>query len=209
MNTVEGTVADGFESVRTELAEIAAGESVGYAAQVVAYRHGRRVVDLWAGPEITGDSLIGAYSASKGASHLIVALLVQEGVLDLEEKVSRYWPEFAVLGKENLLLRELLAHRAGLVGADDGLSLAELADDRVIAERLGAQRPYWRPGAAFGYHALVMAALSGEVVRRATGVSIQDLFTKRIREPYDVDFYLGLPEDQESRFLPTLPGGEP
>jgi CubicO group peptidase (beta-lactamase class C family) len=201
---INGTVAPGFEPVRDEFAAIAASETTGYAAQVTAYRHGDRVVDLWAGPDLTGDSLLGAYSASKGAAHLVVALLVQQGVLDLDQRVSHYWPEFAVHGKQDLLLRELLAHRAGLVGADDGFTLDELADDQVVAQRLAAQRPYWRPGAAFGYHALVIAALTGEVVRRAAGSSTQDLFTKLVREPSSVDVYLGLPADQEPRFLPTL-----
>ncbi|MEU1903468.1 serine hydrolase domain-containing protein [Streptomyces hygroscopicus] len=204
-NVVRGTVADGFEPVREELAAVAAEEGGDYAAQLVAYRHGERVVDVWTGPGITADSLFGAYSASKGAAHLVVALLAQEGVLDLEQKVAHYWPEFTVEGKGELLLRELLAHRAGLVGADGGFTIEELADDRIVAERLGAQRPYWRPGSAFGYHALVMGALSGEVVRRATGLSVQELFAERLRDAYGVDFHLGLPQEHESRFLTAQP----
>ena len=201
---VQGAVADGFEPVRDEFAAVAAAEP-GLTAQLTAYRHGERVVDLWTGPELTGDSLLGVYSASKGAAHLVVALLVQDGVLDLDQRVSHYWPEFAVEGKREITLRELLAHRAGLVGADTGFTLAELADDRAVAERLGAQCPYWRPGTAFGYHALVIAALSGEVVRRATGQTIAEHFATRVREPHAVDFYLGLPQDQEARFLSAQP----
>ncbi|MFD9963565.1 serine hydrolase domain-containing protein [Amycolatopsis sp. NPDC058986] len=204
-SAINGTVADGFEPVRDEFAAVVAAEGGDLAAQLVAYRHGERVVDLWTGPELDGDSLLGTFSASKGAAHLVVALLVQDGVLDLDERVSHYWPEFGVEGKRDITLRELLAHRAGLVGADTGFTLEELADDRVVAERLGAQRPYWRPGSAFGYHALVIAALSGEVVRRATGRTIQEHFAERIRDPYTVDFHLGLPEDQESRFLSAQP----
>src|ERR1700691_6631647 len=138
-DTIKGTVADGFESVRAEFAVVAAEEGDELAAQLVAYQHGERVVDLWTGPEITGDSLLGVFSASKGAAHLVVALLVQDGVLDLDQKVSRYWPEFAVEGKQDITLRDLLSHRAGLVGADAGVELAELADDRIVAERLGEQ----------------------------------------------------------------------
>ncbi|MBC3840957.1 beta-lactamase family protein [Streptacidiphilus sp. 4-A2] len=204
-NVVQGVVADGFEPVRAEFAAVAAGEGGDYAAQLVAYRHGERVVDLWTGPQTTADSLIGAYSASKGATHLVVASLVQEGVLDLDRQVGHYWPQFAVEGKGALVLRELLAHRAGLVGADGGFTIEELADDRIVAERLATQRPYWRPGAAFGYHALVMGALSGEVVRRATGRSVQELFAERIRDAYAVDFHLGLPREQEPRFLSAQP----
>jgi CubicO group peptidase (beta-lactamase class C family) len=204
-DTVRGTVAEGFEPVRDELAAVAAAEGGDYAAQLAAYWRGELVVDLWTGPEITGDSLLGAYSTSKGAAHLVVALLVQEGVLDLDQKVSHYWPEFAVHGKRDIALRDLLAHRAGLVGADDGFTLEEITDDRVVAARLGAQRPYWRPGTAFGYHALVLAALSGEVVVRTTGRTIQDHFAERIRDARKVDFYLGLPPDQEFRFLSAQP----
>jgi CubicO group peptidase (beta-lactamase class C family) len=205
-STPRGTVADGFESVRDEFAAVAAAEGGDLSAQLAAYRHGVQVVDLWVGPaSFTGDCLLGAYSASKGAAHLVVALLVQDGVLDLDQKVSHYWPEFAVRGKQDITLRELLAHRAGLVGADSGFTIEELADDHIVAERLGAQRPYWRPRTAFGYHALVIAALSNEVVRRVTGRSIQEHFAERIRDAYSVDFHLGLPDDQEHRFLPAQP----
>ncbi|KOT85367.1 beta-lactamase [Streptomyces rimosus subsp. pseudoverticillatus] len=204
-NEPHGTVSDGFQSVRDEFAAVAAAEGGGFAAQVVAYRHGERVVDLWTGPEITGDSLLGVYSASKGAAHLVVALLVQEGVLELDQKVSHYWPAFGVAGKRDVTLRELLSHRAGLVGADGGFTLDELADDRIVAERLAGQRPYWRPGSAFGYHALVIAALTGEVVRRATGRTLQTHFAERIRDPYAVDFHLGLPDGQEPRYLSAQP----
>jgi CubicO group peptidase (beta-lactamase class C family) len=202
---VQGTVADGFESVREEFAAILAAEGVDLDAQVAAYHHGRKVVDLWAGPQTTPESLMGIYSASKGVTHVLVALLVQEGALDLDQAVAHYWPQFAVEGKKDLLLRELLSHQAGLVGAEAGFTTDELADDRVVAERLGAQRPFWRPGTASGYHALVMAALSGEVVRRVTGRGVQDLFAECLREPLGLDVHLGLPADQDHRFLPAQP----
>ncbi|SFW68930.1 serine hydrolase domain-containing protein [Amycolatopsis australiensis] len=202
---IQGTVADGYESVREEFAAVAADEGGDYAAQLVAHVDGERVVDLWTGPEITADSLTGVFSSTKGAAHLVVALLVQDGVLDLDQRISHYWPEFGAAGKEAITLRELLAHRAGVVGADDGFTAEEIADDRVIAERLAPQRPYWRPGTAFGYHALVIGALTGEVVRRVTGRSIQEHYEERIRKPFGLDFYLGLPEELEPRFLTTQP----
>ncbi|MFI8187691.1 serine hydrolase domain-containing protein [Streptomyces sp. NPDC085946] len=200
---IHGTVADGFEQVREEFAAFVAGERPDYEGQLCAYVHGRRVVDLWAG---TGpDALYGVYSSTKGAAYLVVALLVQDGTLEPDRKVTYYWPEFAAEGKGALTLRDLLAHRAGLVGADTGFTLAELADDRVIAERLADQRPFWRPGTAFGYHALVIGALAGEVVRRATGRTLQEVYEERIRSPYALDFHLGLPAALEPRFRSTRP----
>ncbi|MFB7335867.1 beta-lactamase family protein [Streptomyces adustus] len=206
---IHGTVADGFEAVRAEFAALVAAERPDYEGQLTAYVHGRRVVDLWAGND--PDSLYGVYSSTKGAAHLVVALLVQEGTLELDRKVTYYWPEFGSEGKGSLTLRDLLAHRAGLVGTDTGFSAAELADDRLIAERLADQRPFWRPGTAFGYHALVIGALTGEVVRRATGRTLQEVYEERIRAPYGLDFFLGLPAAHEPRFRtvqPMLPTAE-
>lgn len=203
--TVQGTVAEGFEPVREEFAALVAGEREDYEGQLCAYVRGRRVVDLWAGAGVTGDSLYALFSATKGAAHLVVALLVQDGTLEPDRKVTYYWPEFAAEGKGALTLRDLLAHRAGLVGTDTGFRADELADDRVIAERLADQRPFWRPGTAFGYHALVIGALTGEVVRRATGRTLQEVYEERVRAPHGLDLHLGLPEAHEPRFRTVRP----
>ncbi|MER6381140.1 serine hydrolase domain-containing protein [Streptomyces sp. NPDC001250] len=201
--TVHGTVAEGFEPVREEFAAFVAGERDDYEGQLCAYVRGRRVVDLWAGTE--ADALYGVFSSTKGAAHLVVALLVQDGTLELDRKVTYYWPEFGAEGKGAVTLRELLAHRAGLVGIDVGFSAEEMADDRAMAERLADQKPFWRPGTAFGYHALVIGALTGEVVRRATGHTLQEVYEERVRAPYGTDFFLGLPESEEPRFRSVQP----
>ncbi|WP_329116842.1 serine hydrolase domain-containing protein [Streptomyces sp. NBC_01465] len=203
--TVHGTVAPGFEGVREEFAAFVGGEVHDPGAQLAAYHRGELVVDLWGGDSVTGDSLTGVYSATKGAAHLVVALLVQDGVLELDKEVAFYWPEFAAEGKGALTLRELLAHRSGVVGVDSGFSPEEYADEALLAPRLAAQRPFWQPGSGFGYHALVIGALTGEVVRRATGRTIQEIFEERVRVPYSLDLYLGFPEELEPRYRPVLP----
>jgi len=111
--SVHGTVADGFEAVRDEFAAVVAEEAKinEPGAQLAAYRGGRLVVDLWAGDGMSGDSLAGVFSSSKGAAHLVVALLVQDGVLDLARTVASYWPGFAAEGKGELTLQQLLEHR--------------------------------------------------------------------------------------------------
>ena len=134
-----------------------------------------------------------------------MALLVQDGVLELDREVAHYCPELAAEGKGELTLRELLAHRAGVIGVDGGSTSPELPDDRLIAERLAGQRPFRVLGQAYGYHAFGIGALTGEVVRRATGRSVQELFEERIRAPYALDFPLGLPEALEGRYVCVQP----
>ncbi|HWU09754.1 MAG TPA: serine hydrolase domain-containing protein [Streptomyces sp.] len=204
--TVHGTVAAGFEGVREEFAAVLAADHTEPGGQLAAYHHGRLVVDLWAGEGIAGDSLPAVYSSTKGAAHLVVALLVQDGVIDPGRTVASYWPEFAAEGKGALTVRELISHRAGLIWADGGFSAEELADDRALAARLAGQRPYWTPGTEYGYHALTVGALTGEVVRRVTGRSIQEIFEERVRAPHGLDFHLGLPEALEPRYVRIRPG---
>ena len=197
MTDVHGTVAVGFEAVREEFAAFLAAEPADMGSQLAVYHHGVQVVDLWGGDEVDGDSLTGVFSITKGAAHLVAAILVQDGVLDLDAQVrSLPFP---------LTVRELLGHRSGLIGVEDGFTVAEAADDQVIAARLADQKPFWEPGTAYGYHALVMGALLDAELRAVTGRSVQQWYAERLREPYELDLWMGLPEALEPRFRPLLP----
>ncbi|RDI53374.1 serine hydrolase domain-containing protein [Nocardia mexicana] len=202
---VHGTVAAGFEEVRAEFAAVVTEENGESGAQLAAYVRGRKTVDLWAGADVTGTTLTGLHSSTKGAAGLVIALLIQDGVLDIDRPVAHYWPEFATAGKQRITVRDVLAHRSGIVGANGGFTVAELADERIIAERLVGQRPYFEPGRVHGYGGFVMYAILGEVVRAATGRTVAQLFEERIRAPYGLDVYLGLPAELEHRYVPILP----
>ncbi|MFG2622868.1 serine hydrolase domain-containing protein [Streptomyces sp. NPDC048507] len=202
--TVNGTVAAGWELVRDEFEAFVAGESASPEAQLSVRHRGEVVVDLWGGEDTGADTLTGVFSITKGAAHLVVALLAQEGVLDLERPVVSYWPEFTGHGKERLTVRQLVAHGSGLINTPEGFSYEEIADDALVAARLADARPYWEPGTAYGYHAFVIGALTGEVVRRATGRSLQEVYEERLRAPYGLDLYMGLPAEPAGRWKPVL-----
>ncbi|WP_067648721.1 serine hydrolase domain-containing protein [Nocardia harenae] len=202
---IHGTVAAGYERVRAEFAAVVAEEDGESGAQLAAFARGRKVVDLWAGREVSGTTLTGLHSTTKGAAGLVVALLIQDGDLDVDRPVADYWPRFAAAGKDRITVRDVLVHRSGIVGVDGGFTVEELADERVVAERLVGQRPFFAPGSVHGYGGFVTYAIVGEVVRAVTGSTIQHLFEQRIRAPHDLDVYLGLPEEREHRYLPILP----
>ncbi|GAB2662424.1 serine hydrolase domain-containing protein [Nocardia goodfellowii] len=202
---VHGTAAAGYEEVRAEFAAVVAEEDGQSGAQLAAFVRGRKVVDLWAGRQVSGTTLTGLHSTSKGAAALVVALLIQDRVLDVDQTVAHFWPRFATAGKERITVRDVLVHRSGIVGVDGGFTVSELADERVVAERLVGQRPLFEPGTVHGYGGFVTYAIIGEVVRAITGSSIQQLFEERIRAPYELDVYLGLPAELEHRYLPILP----
>jgi CubicO group peptidase (beta-lactamase class C family) len=197
-----GFAAPEFQAVRA-LFDSFLGDDPDYSAQVAVYSDGTKVVDLSGGRHLAQDSITGAYSCSKGVAAFVVGLLVQDGLLDLDRTVAHYWPDFAAQGKEAITVRQALSHRAGLLGVEGGFALNEFTTANAAA-RLAAAAPLWRPGTTFGYHALTIGILMEELCRRVAGTTLQEMYDSRIRLPLGIDFFLGLPEDQEPRYRNVL-----
>jgi CubicO group peptidase (beta-lactamase class C family) len=199
-----GSVSAGFEPVRNQFDAYLLADPA-YSAQLSVYRNGELIVDLTGGPDLAEDSVTGVFSVSKGISALVIATLVRDGQLALDERVAHYWPEFAECGKDQVTVRQLLSHQAGLPGMPGGLPFEELRDSSVAAARLAAAFPDWRPGSDFGYHGITIGVFMEELTRRITGRTLQETYESKIRARHDIDFYLGLPADAEPRFREVLP----
>ncbi|MFE4450058.1 serine hydrolase domain-containing protein [Streptomyces sp. NPDC056796] len=202
---VRGTVAPGFEAVRD--AFVRNFEQRGERGAAVAlYRHGRKVVDLWAGTrDVDGaepwavDTVQVVRSAGKGVAAAVPLLLHQRGQVDLDAPVGTYWPEFKANGKERVLVRHLLAHRAGLAALDTTLTPEEAVDQVSGPRAVAGQRPQWEPGTDHGYHAQTYSWLVAELVRRVTGRTIGRWVAEEIARPLGLDFWFGLPADEAHR----------
>ncbi|QIB45292.1 serine hydrolase domain-containing protein [Streptomyces aureoverticillatus] len=211
---VHGTVADGFEPVRDAFVRnfAALGER---GAGVVVYRDGRPVVDLWGGvrdfdgtepvdgadaaaPWERGTAQV-VRSATKGVAAAALLLLHQRGELDLDAPVGAYWPEFKAHGKDRVLVRHVLAHRAGVPALDRPLTPEQALDPDAAAAAVAAQAPFWEPGTDHGYHAHTYSWLTGELVRRVTGRSIRDFVADEIAGPLGLDLWVGLPASEAGR----------
>jgi len=216
MSDIHGWTADGWEGVRDAFANnFAEGKEVGAAFS--AYHKGEKVADLWGGiaDEDAGspwqeDTLMLVFSTTKGATAICANQLAQDGRLDMDAPVAKYWPEFAANGKADIPVSYLLSHQAGLAWVDGEMTLEEaLAWDPVIVA-LQNQAPVWEPGSQHGYHATTYGWLVGEVVKRIAGKSLGTYFSEHVARPLDLDFWIGLPESEEKRvgkLLPMIPAG--
>lgn len=198
---VGGTVAPGFEPVRHEF-ERNLAERRELGAACAAYVGGERVVDLWGGARDARDgapweedTLVVVYSTSKGLAAMTLALLHSRGLLDYDERVAAYWPEFAQEGKGEVTVRQLLAHEAGLPVVDEPLHPGILRDFDRLAAAIAKQRPLWKPGTRHGYHGVSLGWYEGELVRRIDpdGRTLGRFFAEEIAAPLGIDVHFGVP----------------
>jgi len=202
---VHGDCDTAFEGVRDAFADnFADGLELG--ASLCVEVDGRCVVDLWGGwldPERmrpwTRDSIACVFSCTKGLAAIVLLQLVERGVVDLDAPVARYWPEFAAGGKDELPVRYLLTHEAGLSAIARPMPMGSLSDWDAMVDALAAQEPWWEPGTAHGYHGVTYGHLVGEVARRADGRTIGTLLRDEVTGPLGVDCFLGLPANEDAR----------
>lgn len=202
---VVGYCDERFAAVRTAFAENFR-ERGELGAAVAVSVGGQVVVDLWGGWADADrtrpwerDTLVNVWSTTKGPTALCAHILADRGLLDLDAPVAKYWPEFAAAGKEEVLVRHLLSHRAGLSGLREPHSVEQLYDWDFTTGRLAATEPWWEPGTASGYHAFTYGFLVGEVVRRVSGQLPSAFLAREVTGPLGIDFTIGLPEQEAGR----------
>lgn len=185
-------------------------------ASVCITLEGETIVDLWGGmahPDTQTpwgeDTVTLVWSATKGATALCAHMLASRGELDLDAPVTRYWPEFGQAGKEGIPVRMLLNHQAGLAALRQPLPPGAFWDWDLMVSILEKEEPWWKPGSMHGYHGLTFGWLVGEVVRRVSGKSLGTFFREEVAEPLGLDFWIGLPEEHESRVALIIPAPPP
>jgi CubicO group peptidase (beta-lactamase class C family) len=177
---------------------------------------GRPVVDLWGGHADRAkthrwerDTLVNVYSTTKGFTATCAHRLIDQGKLDPDEPVAKYWPEFAQAGKKELPVRYILSHRAGLPAIKKPLAEDAIYHWDTMISALEEQEPWWQPGTKHGYHALTIGWLVGEVIRRITGKGLGTYFRTEIAEPLGLDAHIGLDVKHDARVSDLLPSGPP
>ncbi len=200
---ISGHVEPAFEAVRDAFVNnFESGMELGAACCI--YVDGEKVVDLWGGirNKKTGepwekDTMVIVWSGTKGMSGLAVALAESRGLLDYDERVSTYWPEFAQKGKEKITVRQLLSHQAGLFALDAPVDKSVIADLDRLAVVLAQQKPEWAPGERQAYSMLSLGFYESELLRRVDPPhrSLGQFFQDEIASPLGLDFYIRLPTE--------------
>ena len=214
MAEIHGRVEPEFEPVRDCFAANfdRSDEYRELGAAFAVFRGGDLVVDLYGGFRDAGrtrplqpDTLANIWSSTKGITAVAVAILVDRGLVDYGDLVGKHWPEYACRGKEATTVSHLLSHQAGLPGFAEPISMEQFYDWEVVTERLANQAPMWEPGTKNSYHAMTFGFLAGEIVRRASGMSIGTFVRKELTGALDADVHIGLSASEDARVAELVP----
>ena len=196
---IQGHCDEKFASVKDAFAKNFE-DKLDTGASVAITVDGENVVDLWAGDLVDAgdekwseDTIVNVWSTTKTMAATVMLMLADRGLLDFNEKVATYWPEFAQQGKENIEVRHIMSHSAGLSSLEEPIVFADFCDHQRIVDLLAAQAPWWEPGTQSGYHAITQGHLQNEIVRRIIGKTLGTFFREEIAEPLGADFHIGTP----------------
>ena len=172
---------------------------------------GEMVMDLWGGHKDAErtmpwqqDTIVNVFSVTKGVTAICAAKLIEQGHLDLHQKVSHYWPEYGCNGKENTTVLDFLCHRAAMFGFRDQVPLDDWTNWGQFTGMLAAQAPFAEPNSIQAYHALTFGWLVGELIRRVDGRTVGVYFKEEVANPLGLDFAIGLDDSDMARCAQML-----
>jgi len=198
-------------------------KKTGGGAAACAYHDGKCILDIWGGVRDEDgtpwqrDTMSVSYSTTKGVVSTALHILADRGLLDYDDKVAKHWPEFAQAGKQDVTIRDVLCHRAGLYNIREMLEHAnELRDWDAMTRALAAATPAPLADDHSAYHALTFGHIVGEIVQRVSGRALRDVIREDIATPLGLDgLYIGAPDHELERAArlvgrpPTRTNGAP
>ena len=225
-----GMTTEGLHAVEAEMDRLVAnGELVGMTAMIarrgrVVFEHAAGTLDVETGAPMRLDSLIRIYSMTKPITSAAALMLVDEGKLDLDEPVAKFFPEWenqtAYDGDEvvpvdpPVTAKHLLLHTSGLsygyVGntpVDKAYREAGLIDDwdylvqdtDVLVQKLANIPLLFQPGTRWHYS--FSTDVLGQLIERVSGQPLDEYLDKRMFRPLGIkDVYFDVPAEVVHRF---------
>ena len=195
-----------FNKFNTNLAS-----SIDIGASFAVYSNDKLLVDLAGGfknkdkTELwTPTTTVCVHSTGKGIVAMCLAILIEKGMLNLDSKVSEYWPEFGASNKTDIKVRTLLSHQAGLYAWKEKMTESDFLNWNYCTELLAAQETLHIPGTKICYHAKSIGFLVGELIKRISGKSVGEFLKEELVDPLNVSCTIGTPISYHSEIAELI-----
>ncbi|MFT5321506.1 MAG: CubicO group peptidase (beta-lactamase class C family) [Pseudohongiellaceae bacterium] len=190
-------------------------DEVGAACSIV--QNGKTVVDIWGGwrngamvDPWEGSTTVCMMSVAKGITAICFNMLMDRGLVNPNDPVIKYWPEYGRNGKEATLIKHFLDHTAAVpVLTTNPLWQGAMFDRKAIVHALEEQEPLWEIGTKAAYHVHHQGFLLGEIMRRVTGDTVGPFLKKEVSGPLHAEYYIGgMSEEEQSHVAEVMPNME-
>lgn len=154
----------------------------------VVYAKGHGVRSLTNKKDMNDNTLVGVASNSKGFTCFALAMMIDAGKLNWDDKVRQHIPEFQLHDAwvtEHFTVRDLVTHRSGMgLGAGDLMFFPEGNDFDVddVINNVKYLEPESSFRSKFAYNNN-MFIIAGEVLKRVSGLSWEDFIETKIMKP--------------------------
>ena len=176
------------------------------AAQIAIAKNGKLALFESFG-EARPESLFCIFSATKTITSSAIWLLLQDGLLELDERVADIVPPFATNGKEVVTVEQLLTHTAGFPAAP--FKPLDWNNPQRRWERFSQWRLAWEPGTRYEYHPTSSMWVLAEIIERRGRLAFQQFIRERITDPLGLDdLFVGLPASENERVLDACHVGD-
>lgn len=149
---------------------------------------GYGVANIQTKQKMDANTLVGIASNSKAFTASALAILVDEGKINWDDKVKKYLPEFKMYNDyvtEEFTIRDLLTHKSGLgLGAGDLMIWPDGHDftPKDIVRNIQYLKPVSGFRTQYDYDNLLYV-IAGEVIEKVSGKSWCDFVEERLMKP--------------------------
>ena len=151
----------------------------------VAFEKGYGFRELGKSDPVTTDTLFGAMSTTKAMTVACLSMLVDEGKVNLDDKVIKYLPDFRVADPyitNELRVRDLLTHTGGLGDADFLWAWTPTIDNSEVIRRMQYAKPAYSMRSSFIYQN-IMYLVAGQVIEKVSGMPWERFIKERLFTP--------------------------
>ncbi len=159
-------------------------------AAVAVYADGKELLSYLSTTSGSGAApdpppLFRAFSSGKAMAASTIWRLIDAGIVDVDDPVAQYWPEFAQSGKSGITIRHVLTHTAGLPN-DFGRADVDWGDLGRISDILASMPAQYEPGKVIHYHPITFGILVAEIVGRTTHLNFIETFERQVKIPLNL-----------------------
>jgi CubicO group peptidase (beta-lactamase class C family) len=154
----------------------------------VVFEKGYGVRELGRNDPVTNETLFGSMSTTKAMTVACLAMLVDEGKLNWDDKVIKYLPDFRVADPyvtNELRVRDLLTHSGGLGNADFLWVWTPEMPFAEIMHRMQYATPAYSLRSSFIYQN-IMYGVAGQVLEKVSGMPWREFVKQRLFAPLDM-----------------------